>query len=156
MSKKNSVIDELIKQYGAFDGLIDELSSDSEIIEVENDDVFNKNNYQKKVHEEDYTKILAAYAENLGITLKRKRRYKTLVFWLSYVLLIAVSFVFGKMLFSDFENSAKWWSVIGPALASFLTVFIVIPKIITDYLFNAEEEKYMSEIIKNIQSYDKK
>lgn len=50
---------------------------------------------------------------------------------------------------------AEWCSIVVPALAAFLTVFLVIPKVVTEYLFNAEEEKYMSEIIRNIQNYDK-
>ena len=115
---------------------------------------------QKDNHETTYTKILDAYAENIEETLKKKRFYKTMVFWLAYVLLAGVFLLFfGLLIWSirtkPFTGIKEWCTVIIPALVSFLTVFFVNPKVITEYLFNSEEEKYMSEIIKNIQNYDK-
>lgn len=41
------------------------------------------------------------------------------------------------------------------ALGSLLGTYILIPKMITGYLFNEKEEKYLSEIIGKIQDYDK-
>lgn len=38
---------------------------------------------------------------------------------------------------------------------SFASVFIVLPKIIAEYLFNTSDEKNMVDIIKNMQEYDK-
>ena len=40
------------------------------------------------------------------------------------------------------------------SVVSLLSAFMVIPKIIADYLYNSEEEKYLSEIIGKIQEYD--
>lgn len=126
---------------------------------VTSDKQFN-NETPKDQHETAYTKILDAYAENIAETLKKKRCYKTRIFWLSYILLSGVAILLVVLLCvliwkKPLTGVAEWCSVVIPALVSFLTVFFIIPKIITEYLFNAEEEKYMSEIINNIQNYDK-
>ena len=36
-----------------------------------------------------------------------------------------------------------------------MTAFIVIPKIIAEYLFNTSDETNFTDIIKNMQEYDK-
>ena len=38
---------------------------------------------------------------------------------------------------------------------SFMTAFIVIPKTIAEFLFNTSDETNFTEIIKNMQNYDK-
>ncbi len=45
-------------------------------------------------------------------------------------------------------------SVLIGTFVSFLTVFIVVPHTIAKYLFNTDEEKYMTDIIKSIQVHD--
>lgn len=126
---------------------------------VESDKQFNRPS-PKAEHETAYTKILDAYAHNIEETLKKKRRFKSMIFWLSFCLLVGVFLLLIALLIillfkKPFSGIAEWCSIVIPALVSFLTVFVVIPKVITEYLFNSEEEKYMSEIIKNIQNYDK-
>lgn len=126
---------------------------------VESDTEFNAPSPKDK-HETSYTEILDAYAENIRETLKKKRLYKTFTFWLSFSLLTGVFVLFVVLLIllilkKPLTGIAEWCSIVVPALAAFLTVFLVIPKVVTEYLFNAEEEKYMSEIIRNIQNYDK-
>ena len=126
---------------------------------VKSDARFNKETAKDK-HENAYTTILDAYAENIEKTLKTKRLLKAMVFWLAFALLSIVFLLLVFLLFwlvwkKPFTGLKEWCTVIIPALVSFLTVFFVIPKIITEYLLNSEEEKYMSEIIKNIQNYDK-
>ena len=119
----------------------------------------------KEQHEASYTEILKAYTKSIQKTLCWKFWFKVAMFFLSYALLIAVSvWLFFALKGSVASKEAveavfdwkEWLVSIGPVVVSFLTVFIVIPKVITEYLFNSEEEKYMSEIIKNIQDYDKK
>lgn len=41
------------------------------------------------------------------------------------------------------------------ASATLVSTLLIIPTKITEFLFNRDEEKNMSEIIKNIQDYDK-
>lgn len=84
----------------------------------------------------------------------------TMVFWLAFILLAAVFVLLVGLLIvliwkKPFTSIAEWCSIVLPALVSFHTVFFVIPKVITEYLLNSEEEKYMSEIIKTIQNYDR-
>lgn len=126
---------------------------------IRNDNRFNKPT-PKEQHEAAYTDILEAYSENVKETIRAKRRYKNIVFWVSMGLLCLtfISLIIIIIVFASNKQQPKvveWCSVLIPALVSFLTVFIVIPKVITRYLFNSEEEKYMSEIIKSVQNYDK-
>lgn len=120
---------------------------------VKTDEGFNKN---RQEHEASYTTILSAYSTDLEDTLTKKRQYKSVVFWLSFALLCLFPLLLIVVLFfsNRYEDLYKACLAIIPTLISFLTVFIVIPKVITEYLFNSEEEKYMSDIIKNIQDYD--
>ena len=122
------------------------------------DDTDDEFNAEKNVsrHEKRYTDILDAYTDSLQETLKRKLKYKTWIFWLSFVLLCAFPIGFVILVSTKrFDSISEWCAVIVPVLISFLTVFIVIPQVITQYLFNAEEEKYMSDVIKHIQDYDR-
>ena len=120
---------------------------------VDSDKDFNE---LTKQHENSYTQILKAYTTDLEKTLKTKRLYKHFVFWLAFVFLVVSFLFFGIMIIISLklENLERTILAIIPVIISFLTIFIVIPHIITEYLFNLEEEKYMSEIIKNIQIYD--
>lgn len=45
-------------------------------------------------------------------------------------------------------------SIISAISIAFVSSFMIIPKIITNYLFNLNEEKNMMEIIQNIQKHD--
>ena len=40
------------------------------------------------------------------------------------------------------------------SMAAMMTVFIVLPKIMSKYLFDVEEEKNIYNIVKQIQDYD--
>lgn len=142
-------------------GLIPTIAELSATGIVESDTEFNKSSPKDK-HETAYTDILDAYKDNIKSTLAKKSTYKPIIFWLSFsflliaflmVLILVISFVFWQE--PLFDDTIELCAVIIPALASFLTVFFVIPKVVTEYLFNTEEEKYMSEIIKSIQNYDK-
>ena len=97
-----------------------------------------------------------AYTTDLEKNLKTKRLYKHFVFWLAYVLLLASTGFFCYIILHSLKSDDMERTILAivPVVISFLTIFIVIPHIITEYLFNLEEEKYMSEIIKNIQLYD--
>ena len=126
------------------------------IAPVKTDDTFNA---QANVdeHEKLYTDILIAYTEHLRVSLANKAKYKTCLFWLSFTLLIVFPIQLITVLAQrEFVDAYEWWSVVSPAVLSFLTIFIVVPKIIAKYLFNSEEEKYMTDIIKHIQEYDKR
>lgn len=140
-----------------FEKMLNDLSKRSGK-EIETDSEFNTPT-PKDDHDNAYTAILAAYADNLRKTMQSKRTFKRWFFWTSCFLLVGVFLLLVCVIWLAAKKPAadilEWCSAVLPALGSFLTVFIVIPKIIAEYLFNLEEEKYMSEIIKNIQDYDK-
>ena len=122
------------------------------------DDEFNKN---REAHEGSYTEILKAYETDIKNTLTKKSVYKPAIFWLSFIILVsACLLVLGLtitlIIMACIKNDlALWVTTVTEVLLAFLATFIVIPQVITNYLFNTEEEKYMSEIIKSIQTYDR-
>ena len=40
------------------------------------------------------------------------------------------------------------------AIAGYISAVIAVPLVITKYLFNSEEEKYIAEIVKHTQEHD--
>ena len=102
-----------------------------------------------------YNKILSHYEESIRLNLRNKRIYQMATFFVSlFILLItAIGFfvIFHKC--SSFALLDRL-TVMIPLIISFLTVFIVIPKIITEYLFNKNEEKYMMELLQNLLKFD--
>ena len=60
---------------------------------VQTDQQFNTQSPKDK-HESAYTTILDAYAENIRETLQKKRLFKSMIFWLSFLLLSGVSLLF--------------------------------------------------------------
>lgn len=73
--------------------------------------------------------------------------------------LIAVLFAITYMTFAYSHLSFQVSNIVTIVTAigtAFISSFIIIPKIITKYLFNPEEEKHMRKIVQNIQKYDLK
>lgn len=89
---------------------------------VESDYDFNFSE-NKKRHENSYTNILEGYEDSITVTLKRKLKYKTIVFWVSIVLLcvfpslLILVFFFGKA-----SNIKEACIEFVPLLISFLTI----------------------------------
>ncbi len=114
-------------------------------------------------HSDEYTKLLKSYVKNVETTLADKRIHKWVFFVFSIIVLSAITVALGTVVYHIYTNSINnvdfivdinIISLLTTVLISFLTTFIVIPNIITNYLFNIEEEKNMSTVIKNIQEYD--
>lgn len=126
---------------------------------ISNDKEFNKWEHIDK-HEALYTDILKTYTDNINKTLLAKHEYKQCFFWVSIIILITTFILLAGVLGSISSGTIHtdflgYIPLIASTTITFLTIFIVIPKIITKYLFNSEEEKYMYQIIKSIQDYDK-
>ena len=102
-----------------------------------------------------YNKILSHYEKSIAFNLTIKHVYKiaTFVVTLLILLITVIGFfvIFAKC--SSFILIDRL-TIIIPLIISFLTVFIVIPKIITEYLFNKNEEKYMMELLGNLLKFD--
>lgn len=132
-------------------------------IRVKSDDDLKKRDIDSlKKHTDDYDTILNSYSDHVSKTLKSKRIMKCVFFWLSFsimslfsLLIIACPILF---LIKPTTGNARLLDYIVPAitaLTSFLTVFIVIPKIIAKYLFNSNEDTVMKDVVSSIQKFDK-
>lgn len=115
-----------------------------------------------KMHSYNYDNILNSYTIHVSKTLNTKRIMKNVFFWLSFTImtLFSLAVVACPIIFLIKSKTVEVniLDYIAPAiteLTSFLTVFIVIPKIITKYLFNSNEDNVMKDIVSSIQKYDK-
>lgn len=115
-----------------------------------------------KEHSREYDKLLRSYTTYVEKTLKFKRITKNMFFWSSlFILIISVICMFICICLAlhniQHENFVYVDYIIPCATSflSFLTVFIIIPKIIAKYLFNSREEAIVKDIIASIQEYDK-
>ena len=138
---------------GLFKDFLNYLENDGEIID---DSDFNFEKWARNTVRNDskkYGRILSSYENHIAKTLKFKRTYKHFVFWISLSILV-ITFIafFCVSLFAREVFDSLRFTV--SSLISLVTIFIVIPQIISRYLFNKDEEKYMCEIVKNIQKHD--
>lgn len=99
--------------------------------------------------EEFYSSIVQNYSNNLEKSLEFKNKGKSCFFIFSCTVLFLSMVTYCITLIRNYDALA-----IISASISFITALIDIPIIIAKYLFNTDEEKYMSEIISSIQTYD--
>lgn len=120
-------------------------------------------------HSGIYTKILNEYYESIKRSLILKNLLKIIFFIITMVAFGVVVYIFSKSLTDVYEllksllekEKVNTESIIGmitivvPAACSLIVALVKIPKIIAKYLFNKEEDNYISKIIKDIQDYDR-
>lgn len=104
-----------------------------------------------------YNAILADYQKSIRDTLSAKKFYKIITYIVVMLIMISITTVMIVLIFkfSSLEMT-KWLAAIIPLMISFLTVFIVIPKIITNYLFDKDEENHMLELLKVLIEHDRR
>ena len=117
-------------------------------------------------HNDCYTKILEAYSFTLKKNIEDKYTYKKRFFYCCIAILLLIAFTLIGCLISNLvmifmyphiQFDIKSIIALMATLATaFISSFMIIPKIITQYLFNLNEEKNMMDIIKNIQTHDLK
>ena len=109
----------------------------------------------KKDRSQLYNSILSDYQKSIRCTLRSKNVYKAITFGVSILILlfITITMVVMVLKYGSYERIA-WLQIIIPLLVSFLTVFIVIPQIITNYLFDKNEEAHMTDLLKALIDYD--
>lgn len=126
-----------------------EVNSDKELLR-------DSDTFSMKLHNRQYDELLSCYVCNTKDSFKAKQLYKKIFFWLSIGILvfIVILLIFTTVvcIFKKFEVSVI--GILIPVATSFLTVFIVIPQLITKYLFNEMEEENMSKMVGNIQQMD--
>lgn len=115
-------------------------------------------------HNESYTKILAGYSNTLEENLTAKCDYKKWFFWCCIGILFSVAMTLIGSVWVIIQMTYQYQhltfaiqnviSTVSAISVAFIASFMIIPKIITNYLFNLNEEKNMMEIIQNIQKHD--
>lgn len=134
-------------------------SIDNNIDIIDNDEELKASDIESmKKHNQDFNALLSAYVKNADKNLRNKLELKITFFYVCIIIMILVTFVTILIsciaLFNDFKTE-HIISVLLTNAVSFFTSFIILPKTIATYLFNTDEEKNMTEIIKSIQDYDK-
>lgn len=113
-------------------------------------------------HNEQYTALLKAYVRDFEANSANKLKNKQYVFKISMKMLVGIP-VFSLLLIGVTLVALIFGCITAldtvpellAALVSLLGTFMVIPKIITKYLFNKKEEENLVNIINKIQEYDK-
>ena len=108
-------------------------------------------------HNEDYSALLDIYVANAKESLNDKRKYKKIFYYSSLIVLagIIITLLISIIIAFTCKRSLQTIVTLITATTSFMTAFIVIPKIIAEYLFNTSDETNFTDIIKNMQEYDK-
>ena len=96
-----------------------------------------------------YTQILDNYSKYLEETLNKNKVSKK---YLINLMIIVLVLIIGAFIIISFIGNHL---AIISAFISLVSAIIVIPTKIVEYLFNPQETQQISEIIKNIQNYDK-
>ncbi|MGN1480734.1 hypothetical protein [Porcipelethomonas sp.] len=145
------------------DEFVKMISHLSDISRVKNDKELHKTDEESMAnHSHEYDRLLTAYTSFVEKTLKAKRKMKKTFFTFSMIVMIASSLFVAVSVILTFVgyfwldiNFKDCLLACATSATSFLTVFIVIPKIIAKYLFNSGEETIMKDIVSGIQEYDK-
>ena len=112
-------------------------------------------------HNGKYTELLACYVDSYKNSWESKNSSRKCMFCVCVVILIMVSavslFVVGSAAVYAFWSHGDFVSIIpavSGAVVALVGGFMTIPDIIAKYLYNADEEKYLADIIGKIQEYD--
>lgn len=119
----------------------------------------NDDRFRMKERNGKYSEILEAYTKNAKRVLLIKFIFRTVFLLVSIGALIGTFIVFCITIWCILTKKVEAAYIetivsILSAMVSMVTVFIVLPKIMTKYLFDIEEEKNMYNVVKQIQDYD--
>lgn len=145
-------------QTGNSENYIEELTRIRDTIPVETDDAMEKSDKSYiRVHNNNYTKLLDSYVTNASKSLEQKRTFKKIFFWGCVITMVLTLLILAASLIiaAFMDNTIQIMTSIIASTVSFASVFIVLPRVIVVYLFNTADEKNMTDIIKNMQDYDK-
>lgn len=115
-------------------------------------------------HNKHFSRILELYCENLNNSFIQKRFFKTIFFIICCSVLVAMGVtaivVIGTVVYMTFKyQNLKFdingiYTILGGTLGAFLTSFIVLPYVISRYLFNTYEENNLMQIVRLIKEHD--
>lgn len=113
-------------------------------------------------HNNQYTELLKAYVNDFKENSSQRRKNKQIMFWIAIILLIGITaaivlfmYITLLCLVNDKMDVLETLPGLITAIATLLGTLKIIPQLITEYLFNKEEEKHLTEIISKIQEYDR-
>lgn len=130
------------------------------------DEYINNDKRSMSEHNKCYTTILKAYSETLKDNILEKNKLKKCFFWICSAILVGIALAFVSCLCISLYyifaypgisfDIASIVSVMGAMATAFISSFMILPKVITRYLFNKKEEENMMNVINKIQEYDTK
>ena len=113
-------------------------------------------------HNQLYTRLLEAYVKDFENNSVSKLENKRKLFIIAMILLCVIPMTSLVIIGATLLCLANKWitalesiSELITAMVAFISTFMVIPKMITKYLFNKKEEEHLANIIGKIQAYDK-
>lgn len=112
-------------------------------------------------HAHEYTNLLRMYIKNSKQSSEQKKKFKNVFFWvaistlgLSFLLFSGISIYFSIKGFEKIDISDL--SGLISSLVGLLSLYLIIPRIIAEYLFNVKEDEHMAKIVNSVQTYDEK
>lgn len=133
-----------------------------EVVDSDAKMVHNSDAKNLSEHNEHYTALLKSYVDNFNKTSKAKEKYKKDIFQIAKILLVSIPIgtliiVVGSLVIIalGMATSLELLPELLTALGTLAGTFLVIPQMITGYLFNEKEEDHLAEIIGKIQDYDR-
>ena len=110
-----------------------------------------------KERNEEYT-IFVEYRDYFTKSFSFKTRSKkiSVIIFLGILIVVALAYCISIAVVVNRGFDVTTLVVFISASVSLITVLLVIPTKIIEFIFNRDEEKYSVEIIHNIQDYDKK
>lgn len=128
--------------------------------EIKSDDDLSKDDCDRmKERNGKYSEILSVYTKNVKRVLWIKLIFRVIFLLVSVGALVGTFVLFCVILRwiacekIDIGYMEAIVSIVS-SMVSMITVFIVLPKIMTKYLFDIEEEKNIYNMVKQIQDYD--
>lgn len=128
-------------------------------------------NKKLDTHEEytqAYINVLNTYNTQIENTMKSRNQLKRSFFYLIRLIMLGLIFLFFitivisfllfyLMVLRDYKSATVVTGAVTALISTFSTMLLSIfklPRLIAKYLFNKNEDRSMSEIIKNIQQYE--
>lgn len=139
------------------------LGHNSHLLEISTEESLNDSdeNLLKK-HNQSFVNLLNNYVVSSDKSQKHKRGMKIAFFVITMVIVIMLILSFVATIFAGlYMRSVKNISILellAPLITSFasvITSIIILPKIIAEYLFDKSEDDRLSQIVSNMQNYDK-
>lgn len=107
------------------------------------------------IRSKTYSDIIESYRDYLKESLTLKNKFKSQIAWLvTIVLYVIVGVTIILSIIGMFYYNKSVIVGLLSSVISFITAFIALPKIITSYAFNKEEEENISKMVEILLPHD--